>query len=340
MTYYTPYYVMTFIAAFLLSYAIVPALIRAAIRYKVVDYPHTAIKTHKIATPYLGGLAIWIGFTVSLLLLRYLTGFPSGTLRSLRGILIGGAFMAAVGLIDDIKPIGFKAKFLWQIVGAIILINFNIKIKFIKPDYLADILTIIWVVGIINAINIIDIMNGLASGIAFIAAMTFLFIALPTEEIYVNFAAVAAAGGILGFIKYNFPTAKIFMGDAGSQFLGFVLAALSLGTSYTKINEIALYSPILILGVPIYDTFYVMYLRILSGKSPFLGSKDHLALRLASAGLSRKDVTLLLWGISIVLSFAAFLISNVHLYVAFSLYAIILGMAFWGGWKLSKIKME
>ncbi|MDO8735429.1 MAG: MraY family glycosyltransferase, partial [Elusimicrobiota bacterium] len=230
--------------------------------------------------------------------------------------------------------------FLWQVVVAIILINFDIRIKFIQPQYLADILTILWVVGIINAVNIIDIMNGLATGISFIAAMTFLFIALPTEEIYVNLAAVAIAGGIFGFIKYNFPKAKIFMGDTGSMFLGFVLASLSLGTSYTKINDVALYSPIIILGIPIFDTFYVMYLRFRKGKSPFLGSNDHFALRLEAVGLTRKNVVILIWLISIILSFAAFVISRVQLSVAIVLYTIILALAIFGGWKLSKIKME
>lgn len=313
---------------------------RMAIKYNLVDHPRTSVKTHKIATPYLGGLAIWLGFTVTLLAVRYATSFPTGTLKSLRGILMGSAFIVLVGLIDDIKTIGFKAKFLWQIVVAIILINFDIRIKFITPQYLADILTILWVVGIVNAINIIDIMDGLSPGISFIAALTFLFIALPTESVYVNFTAAALAGGIFGFIRYNFPKAKIFMGDTGSMFLGFVLAALSLGTSYTKINNIALYSPILILGIPIFDTFYVMHLRARKGKSPFLGSKDHFALRLEMLGLSRKNVVILLWIISIILSFSAFLISRVKLPIAILIYIIILGMAIFGGWKLSKIKMD
>ncbi|OQA91415.1 MAG: putative undecaprenyl-phosphate N-acetylglucosaminyl 1-phosphate transferase [Elusimicrobia bacterium ADurb.Bin231] len=334
------YYILTFVLSFLTSYFIIPLLIFVAIKYRVVDYPHTSIKTHKIATPYLGGVAIWAGFVVALFIIRFFTNFPTGTLRALRGILSGATFMLMVGLIDDIKPIGFKAKFLWQIVGAIILINFDIRIKFLKPGYLADMLTILWVVGICNAVNIIDIMNGLASGISFIASLTFLFIAIPNEEIYVNFAAAGLAGGILGFLNYNFPKAKIFMGDAGSLFIGFALAAISLGTSYTRVNEIAIYTPILILGVPIYDTLYVMYLRAIKGKSPFLGSKDHLALRLESLGLSRKDVVLLLWCISVVLSFSAFLISKVTLNIAIFIYAIIISLACAGGWHLSKIKMD
>ncbi len=335
---------MLYLAAFLISlavsYFLIPVLIKTAVKYKIVDYPHTSIKTHKIATPYLGGAAIWAGFVVSLISIRYITNFPSGTLRSLRGIIVGGTFLAAIGLIDDIKPIGFKWKFVWQIIGALLLIHFDIRIRFLKPDYLADILTIVWVVGICNAVNIIDIMNGLASGICFISALAFLFISLPTEQRYVNFAAAAVSGGILGFLKYNFPKAKLFMGDSGSLFLGFVMAALSLGTSYTKVNEIALYSPILILGVPIYDTFYVMYLRMLSGRSPFLGSKDHIALRIASTGISRKNVVIILWIASVILSFSAFLISNVNIYVAIFIYAAILALASYAGWRLSKIQME
>ncbi|MFA5778930.1 MAG: MraY family glycosyltransferase [Elusimicrobiota bacterium] len=334
------FYLYSFLISFIVAIITTPILILVAKKYDIIDHPKTPVKTHKTATPYLGGLAIFFGFVTSLFIIRHITNFPTGTLRSLRGIIIGATFIIIVGLIDDLKTIGFKAKFLWQIVVAIILINFDIRIKFIQPQYLADILTILWVVGIINAINIIDIMNGLATGISFIAAMTFLFIALPTEEIYVNFAAAALAGGILGFIKYNFPNAKIFMGDTGSMFLGFVLAALSLGTSYTKINDVALYSPILILGIPIFDTFYVMYLRFRKGKSPFLGSKDHFALRLEAVGLTRKNVVILIWLIAVILSFAAFVISRVQLLAAIVIYTIILALAIFGGWKLSKIKME
>lgn len=334
------YYLISFVLSFLIAFLFTPFFMNIAEKYNLVDHPHTPVKTHKIATPYLGGLAIWLGFTITLFVARFTTSFPTGTLKSLRGILMGATFIVIVGLIDDAKTIGFKAKFLWQIVVAIILINFDIKIKFITPQYLADILTILWVVGIINAVNIIDIMDGLSSGISFIAALTFLFIALPTEAIYVNFTAAALAGGILGFMKYNFPKAKIFMGDTGSMFLGFVLAALSLGTSYTKINNIALYSPILILGVPIFDTFYVMHLRAIKGKSPFLGSKDHFALRLERAGLSRKNVVISLWLISVILSFSAFLISRVKLPIAILIYLAIIVSAVFAGWKLSKIKMD
>ena len=334
------FYLYSFLISFIVAIITTPILIFVAKKYDIIDHPKTPVKTHKTATPYLGGLAIFFGFVTSLFIIRYITNFPTGTLRSLRGIIIGATVIIIVGLIDDLKTIGFKAKFLLQIVVAIILINFDIRIKFIQPQYLADILTILWVVGIINAINIIDIMNGLATGISFIAAMTFLFIALPTEEIYVNIAAVSLAGGIFGFIKYNFPNAKIFMCDTGSMFLGFVLAALSLGTSYTKINDVALYSPILILGIPIFDTFYVMYLRYRKGKSPFLGSKDHFALRLEAVGLTRKNVVILIWLISVILSFAAFVISRVQLSVAIVIYILIFAISLFVGWKLSKIKME
>ncbi|MFH1540811.1 MAG: MraY family glycosyltransferase [Elusimicrobiota bacterium] len=334
------YYLYSFLISFFVAIITTPILIIIARKYGIKDHPITSVKTHKIATPYLGGLAIFFGFAVSLLTIRCITNFPTGTLRSLRGIIIGSIFVIIIGLIDDLRTIGFKIKFLLQVIIAIILISFDIRIKFIQPQYLSDILTIIWVVGIINAINIIDIMNGLASGVSFIAAMTFLFIALPTEEMYVNLTAVALAGGIFGFIRYNFPKAKIFMGDTGSMFLGFILAVLSLGTSYTKINNIALYSPILILGVPIYDTLYVMYLRAKLGKSPFLGSRDHFALRLEAVGLTRKNVVILIWLISIILSLTAFAISRVQLFVAIIIYALILALAILGGWELSKIKME
>src|SRR5262249_18518315 len=161
--------------------------------------------------------------------------------------------------------------------------------KFVSPSWFADLLSMFWIVGIINAFNIIDIMDGLASGIGMIASLGFLFISLPSEEIYVNFTSAALAGALLGFIPFNLSKRwKIFMGDTGSLLVGFVLAALSLGTSYTRINNVGVFSPLLILGLPIYDTILVSYLRYMRGMSPFRGSRDHFALRLETFGFFRE----------------------------------------------------
>lgn len=318
-------YLGVFSTAFLLVLAVTPAVRWAAMLFGIMDFPSSPVKTHRTPTPYLGGLAIFFGILVSLLATRFFTHFPTGTLRSTRAILAGGAFMVLVGLVDDIKPGGlnFRWKFLFQGLGAVLLILFDVKIQFIQPEWLATLVTVVWVVGVTNAFNIIDIMDGLAASQAFVAAMGFLFISIPTEDLYVNFTAAAVGGAALGFIPYNLSERlKIFMGDAGSLMLGFFMAALSLGTSYTRVSEVGLLAPLLILGLPLYDTFFVSTLRIKQGKSPFLGSKDHLALKLRAIGLSPHGLVALLAGVAALFCVAAYLVTWWPFYVAFFIFAI------------------
>jgi UDP-GlcNAc:undecaprenyl-phosphate GlcNAc-1-phosphate transferase len=188
--------------------------------------------------------------------------------------------------------------------------------------------------------NIIDIMDGLSSGVAVIAALAFLFINPLTEQAYVNYAAAAIAGAALGFLRYNFPPAKIFMGDTGSLVLGFVLAVLSIGTSYSQVNNIALYAPILILGIPIYDTFLVMILRFKQGKNIFHGSLDHFALRLERLGFPRRKVVLIAYLVSVCLSTAALMIVKVHFRWAVAIYIIVAAFSISISYNLSKVDME
>src|SRR5262249_52647986 len=160
---------------------------------------------------------IYVAMALTLLFLRAFTHFPSGTLRFLRAVLVGGLFMVGVGLVDDIKPGGldFRWKFFLQFCGALLLIAFDIRIKFVHPDWLAYVFTVLWVVAITNAFNIIDIMDGLSSSQALVASLGFFFISLPNEEVYVNFISIVLAGACLGFLPYNLSTRwKIFMGDA------------------------------------------------------------------------------------------------------------------------------
>lgn len=320
-----------YLAAILIA-AAVSALLTPLVRDMAaaqgwLDAPSTRIKTHRAPTPSLGGVAIWTAFSATLVAMRFMTQFPTGTLRSLRGILMGGGLVFLLGVIDDLhKPRGldFKIKFAVQILAAALLTYFGIRIRFITPDYLAVALTILWVVGITNAFNIIDIMDGLSASQASLAALAFLCIALPSEHVYVNFASAALLGAALGFLPWNLSERrKIFMGDSGSLCLGFVLAAVSLGTEYSQVNPSGVYAPLFILLVPIYDTLFVMVVRMLQGRSPFLGSKDHFALRLEAIGLSRRQVV---WAAALasgLLSVCATIITAVSLPWAMVIYALI-----------------
>ena len=331
-------------AAFVISFACTPLVRLAALRMGWLDRPETAIKTHKHAVPALGGVAIWIGFSGALVAARFFTTFPTGTLYRLRAVLIGGAMVFVLGVIDDLKKphgLGWKSKMAVQVLAALALIHFGIKIRFLQPDYLGTALTVLWVVGITNAVNIIDIMDGLASSQAAAAALGFWLIALPSEDLYVNFAAAALLGASVGFLPWNLSgKRKIFMGDSGSMLLGFTLAALALGTDFTLVNPLGVYAPLLILAVPIYDTLYVMAVRMSQGRSPFLGSKDHFALRLEKLHFNRAQIVALSLFASLFLTACAWLVTLVSTTWAASIY-LVLGL--WAAivtWLISQVDMR
>ncbi len=326
MTHPDKLYFGCFLLAFVVSGMATPLWRQLALAFGVLDHPFSEVKTHKQPTPYLGGLAVALGMSVALLYSRAATQFPTGTLRSLRGMMLGGSLILVLGLTDDVKRkgLGYRFKFLGQMVAAICLVAFDIRIHFIRPAWMADLLTVLWVVGITNAVNIIDIMDGLAAGIGVIASLGFLFISLPSEQIYVNFASSALAGGLLGFLPFNFSKRwKIFLGDTGSLFTGFILAALSLGTSYTHVNNAGVFAPLLILGVPLYDTMLVTVLRLKKGLSPFLGSLDHYALRLERHGFYREEILVLSYAVSLLLTFAAYEVTLVVFEYALLIYAVV-----------------
>ena len=242
--------------------------------------------------------------------------------------MLGGSLVFLLGVIDDLrKPAGlhFKPKFTVQSLAACALILFGVRIRFITPDYIAVGLTVIWVVGITNAFNIIDIMDGLSASQAVIAALAFLVISLPSEELYVNFASAALAGAALGFLPWNLSSKrKIFMGDCGSMLLGFLLAGISMGTKYSEVNNLGVFAPLFILLVPMYDTFFVMYLRLRKGLSPFLGSKDHFALRLEEVGYSRRQIVVMAALAAAFLGICAFLVTLLSLAWALCVYTLVL----------------
>lgn len=336
-------YLTGFLLAGFLSFALCPLFRMIALHYKIMDHPNTSVKTHQQATPYLGGCAIAVAFIISLAVTRILSIHPTGTMRAMWGIVYGGFLIFLLGLVDDIVSGGlsFKEKFVIQFIASSVLTFYNIQINFIHPRWLAFVLTIVWVTGLTNAVNIIDIMDGLAGCIVVIAALAFLFINPPTELIYVNLTSVVLAGACLGFLPFNFSkTKKMFMGDTGSLFIGYVLASLSLGTNYTALHNAGVFAPILILGVPLYDTLFVMLIRYRKGLSPFLGSKDHFALRLERMGFSRKQIVAVAIGTSLILSICAWFTTRIWFWWAVTLYAIIFSLAYWISLWLAKVQVE
>ena len=285
-------FALAFVLSFIITFILTPVFCKSLGKY-LKDTP-TTLKNHKGIIPLIGGVSIMFGFLVSLTIIRFTTNFPTGTLHNLRGIFLGTVIIFILGLVDDIrKPKGLSAitRLIFQALAAGCLIYFNVKIQFV-PEPWGALLTILWVCGLTNAFNLLDIQDGLATSQALLASSAFLFISLPSENIYVNFLACAIIGATLGFWPYNHGLFKIksFLGDSGSTMLGFLLSALALGVDYSAQNPLAVFTPLLILALPIFDTVYVSIVRILKGMSPLHGSPDHVALRLFRRGLTKKQV--------------------------------------------------
>jgi UDP-GlcNAc:undecaprenyl-phosphate GlcNAc-1-phosphate transferase len=337
-------YAACFAVAGTISLVLTPLVRLLSLRMGLLDAPTSAVKTHTSPTPIFGGIAIWAGFAGAMLLLRYTTNFPTGTLYNLRSLLLGGTLVFLLGLADDLRRpqgLGYKPKFLIQFLATALLVLFGLRIHFIHPTWLAAGVTLVWVVGVTNAMNIIDIMDGLAASQAAIAATGFLIVSLPSQEHYVRFAAAAVAGAACGFLPWNLSKRhKVFMGDCGSLTLGFLLAGLSLGAHYSSVNNVGVFAPLLILFVPVFDTFFVSIMRLNQGKSPFLGSKDHFALRLEKLGYSRGQVVTIAAVSAVVLCGAAFLATQYPVKEALAIYALVAAMLLWIGLRLSLVAMR
>ena len=337
-------YLITFSISYIIALILTPFFRYIAKIFDIYDRPLTAVKTHKVSTPYLGGLAIWCGWVISLILIRFITNFPTGTLNNLRSVIVGSFLLLFLGLCDDIKKggLGFKFKFLIQIIAClIVVIGFDIRIKFIENYILSVLISIFWIIGLSNAFNLIDIMDGLSCGVALISAFFFFIIALPNEMIYVNFCAIALVASCLGFLPYNLSKKKkIFMGDTGSLSIGFILAIIAMGTSYTKISPVGVFAPLLILAVPIYETIFVSIMRMIKGKNPFLGSKDHFPLRLEKIGYSRKQILIFVYILSFILGIFAYTIVNLNDNISYLIFSLVIILLVLFSIKLSKVKVD
>lgn len=306
---------MPFIVATIVSLFMTPIVRQAAFKVGAVDVPKDDRRVHKKPMPLMGGAAIYIAIVVSALIFLPID-------KTLISILVGGTLIFISGVIDDIKELGPKGKVAFQIAAAIILILGDVKIDTITNPFgrpailslngLSIPLTIFWVVGITNTLNLIDGLDGLAAGVTMIASLSFMFVAGEFSHLSIMIMSAITAGSCLGFLRYNFNPAKIFMGDTGALFLGFMLAALSIEGVMKSVATIAVVVPIIILGVPIFDTTFAIFRRLLNGRSIAEADKGHLHHRLLKRGYSQKKTVLILYAISSVFGLCAILISEVN----------------------------
>jgi UDP-GlcNAc:undecaprenyl-phosphate/decaprenyl-phosphate GlcNAc-1-phosphate transferase len=298
-------YLAVLVVAAVISFACTPLAKKIAYNVGAIDVPKDERRVHQKPIPRLGGLAIFISFTLCSLYFLKLD-------KHIIGMLFGATIIVAMGIVDDTKPLKPLHKLLFQIAAAVVLIVFDVTVKNITVPfaqvnesayvgYFGIPITILWVVGITNAVNLIDGLDGLACGISLISALTLFGVAIISErEIAVMLTAILA-GACLGFLPFNFNPASIFLGDTGAQFLGFILAAISISGAIKSATAVVVAVPILALGLPIYDTLFAMVRRKINNRPIMEADRGHLHHRLLDLGLNQRQVVFIMYSISAIL---------------------------------------
>lgn len=324
---------VSLIVALVVSILITPLVKRLAFRIGAVDAPNYR-KVHSRIMPRLGGLAIFIAFVVGLAILRPVPIVPLGENPFFvpLAIVLGASVIVLTGVLDDMYEISAKAKMLGQLVASLIIVFFGgIQIEFINLPFGGELefgflsipFTILWIVGITNAINLIDGLDGLAAGVSTIALITLACMALIMGNMFVVATAAILAFSTVGFLFYNFHPAKIFMGDTGALFLGFMIAVLSL-LGFKGITVFSFLIPVIMLGVPISDTFFAIVRRVRNKQKWSDPDKSHLHHRLIDIGYSHRQTVLIIYGIAALFGVAAIIFSMATLWGAILLITIIL----------------
>lgn len=301
---------LLFFVSFALTSVLTPLMRFIALRFGVLDTPTQAHKTHVSPTPYLGGVAIVIS-TVSVSYgASLVSNFSRNTFQLASTIIVPATLMALIGLIDDIKHLQpwprFIAQNLIALVSAAILVSTDTLGSPTGLFALDLAITVLWLVGVTNAINFFDNVDGGASGTVAISSVALTFLAINNNQLLIAAMSVVLAGSTLGFLVWNKPPARIYMGDAGALFLGLLLASLAVRLD-TSANPayLGLVIPFFLLAVPILDTSVAVTKRVARGLSPFQGGRDHLSHRLMRYGLAKRPVVILLWTLSAFFSLIA-----------------------------------
>jgi len=309
------YIVLALLVALLVSFLATPLVKVFAYKVGAIDVPKDARRMHKVPIPRLGGLAIFCGFMVSILAFAEIT-------REMQSILLGALIIVILGVVDDIVALPAMLKFVVQIGAALIPALSGVRIlAFSNPNIFSENLywvlgglsvplTVLWIVAITNSVNLIDGLDGLANGVSAISATTMLFIALVGGQMQVAIVLAALVGACVGFMPYNANPAKMFMGDTGATFLGYILATMSIQGLFKYYAVISFVVPFLILGLPIFDTAFAFIRRIAHGQSPMHADRSHIHHRLIDMGLNQKQAVATLYVISGILGLSAVVLTT------------------------------
>ena len=303
--------------AFVISFVATPVVRSFAKQVGAIDVPDKKRHIHSHPIPRMGGLAIFLGFLLSVLLFANIT-------PQVRGILLGAILIVVVGAIDDVMNLNAWLKFCVQIVAAVIAVLSGVIINVVSNPLLitgeqaitvgilAVPVTILWIVGVTNSVNLIDGLDGLACGVSAIASLSMLVVSMLVSDANSNVAVILAAlcGGCLGFIPYNLNPAKIFMGDTGALLLGYILATASVIGMFKFYAIVTFILPVLALAVPLSDTIFAFTRRIMRGQSPFHADRGHFHHKLLDMGLSQKQAVAVLYAVSAILGLTTVVLTS------------------------------
>ena len=306
---------LTILVGFIISFAATPIVKSFAEKVGAIDMPGEARRVHNRPIPRMGGLAIFLGFLLSVLLFVPMS-------RPLEGVLLGSVIIVATGAVDDVVSLKAWVKLLLQIAAACVAVYYGVRIEvlgnlniFSSNDYVTLAswsvpITVLWIVGITNSVNLIDGLDGLAVGVSTISSLTMLVIALLVADSSVAVVLAALVGACIGFMPYNLNPAKIFMGDTGSLLLGYVLATMSVLGLFKFYALVSFAVPVLAIAVPLFDTIFAFFRRLIHGQNPMHPDRGHFHHRLIDMGLSQKQAVAVLYTISAILGLAAVVITT------------------------------
>ncbi|MBR4211659.1 MAG: undecaprenyl/decaprenyl-phosphate alpha-N-acetylglucosaminyl 1-phosphate transferase [Oscillibacter sp.] len=309
------YVLIALLVAMVVSFLMTPVVRSFAYKVGAIDVPRDARRMHKVPIPRLGGLAIFSGFMISTLLFVAMT-------PEMKSVLLGAVVIVVLGVIDDSMSLPAALKFVVQIGVALIPTLHGVTIRvFSNPNVFSDDLywnlgslsvplTVLWIVAVTNSVNLIDGLDGLANGVSTISATTMLVIALLLGETDVSLVLAALVGACIGFMPYNLNPAKMFMGDTGATFLGYILATMSIQGLFKYYAVISFVVPFLILGLPIFDTTFAFFRRLAHGQSPMQADRGHIHHRLIDMGLNQKQAVATLYVISAILGLSAVVLTT------------------------------
>lgn len=322
-------YIAFFIAASVTLF-LIPHLSHISRRLNLLDCPDQPRKMHSNPTPLVGGIAMAMGFIASTIFV-----LPASIFR---GFFAGSIIILIIGFLDDFKEINHKWKFAAQIIASVVVIFYSgvvissfgrlLRDTSIDLGWSAAPITIFCIVGVINAVNLIDGIDGLAGGISFIGFVSLAVFSYINQQKEMAYLSIALCGAIIGFLKFNWYPARVFMGDAGSLFLGFSLAYVSISVTQVQNTKVPPVAPLLVLAVPIVDTVVLLSKRLLAGRNPFTADKNHIHHIIHRFGVSKKWTTIILLAVSFLFSCIAiagvlFKVPEYYLFNVFVTYAVL-----------------